>query len=113
MRVLRFAALFLVALLWMPSIAFAQDQADNPIHFTVKAASFDSSGCYMSLVHDSVEYSVRGGSILHACPIFNLGTVLKGRFRNEKRSIVITYTGQDGKEKTQNYEVREATLLPH
>jgi hypothetical protein len=97
----------------VPSLTFASDDPAFPVQFTVKAASFDSGGCYMSFVSNGTEYSVHGGSILRACPIFNPGTVLNGRFRDDQRTIQISYTGKDGKEKTQNYEVREGTLLQH
>ncbi|MGO8758734.1 MAG: hypothetical protein ACLQG3_11480 [Terracidiphilus sp.] len=97
----------------VPSFVSAADQPGFPVQFTVKAASFDSGGCYMSFVSSGVEYSVKGGSVLRSCPIFNPGTVLNGRFRDEQHIIQISYTGKDGKVKTQNYEVREGTLMIH
>jgi hypothetical protein len=113
MRGFRYAWLLLVGIPLVPSFAFASDQPVFPVQFTVKAASYDSGGCYMSFVNNGVEYSVRSGSILHACPIFRPGTTLNGRLRDGQRYIQISYTGKDGKEKTEKYEVREVTLLPH
>ena len=71
MRVSRYAWLLLVGVLLVPSFALASDQSVFPAQFTVKAASFDSGGCYMAFVNNGVEYSVHGGSIMHSCPVFN------------------------------------------
>jgi len=113
MRSFRHACLLVVAMLLVTSSAFASDESKFPVQFTVKAASFDSSGCYMSLVNNEIEYSVWSGAILRACPVFRPGTTLNGRFHDDQHYIQILFTGKDGKNKVQKYEVRETTLFAH